>query len=131
MDFLPDVRNEGKKAFENGKPEAACPYYQQTDFGKAWMEGYNKARGPRPKLGPLEYPETSADGAAHITTKTHKLGPDRFAAVGAIYFMGYRGMYVSAMGNTRRAAEKAVLSILDPNPNAAYQSEARLRAMGG
>lgn len=131
MSTLDDARNAGKQAFIAGKPGAANPYYHHTDHGKAWFEGYEGERGPLAKLGPLEYPELSHDGTARIVTKTHKLAPNRFAAVGAIYFRGYRGMYVSAVAHSRRAAEKAVMAILEPDPNAAYRSEARLRAMGG
>ena len=128
---LQDVVTAGVQAFEAGKPEAANPYYRQTDHGKAWAAGYEAARGPLPKLGPLEYRETSDYGAAHMVSKTHKIGEGRFAAVGAVFFQGCRCMYVSAVGATRRAAEKAVLAILDPDPYAAERSERRLRAMGG
>jgi hypothetical protein len=126
-----NIREAGRHAFVTGMPPAHNPYYPQTDGSKAWFEGYEKARGPLPKLGPLEYPALSYDSTPRVVTKTHKLAANRFAAVGAIYFKGYRGMYLCAVGETRRAAEKAVMSILDPDPNAAYRSEARLRAMGG
>jgi hypothetical protein len=77
----------------------------------------------------LEYPETKDYTPAHIVSKTTKLDNGRFGAIGALYFMGQRGMYVGATGNTRHAAERAVMAILDPNPYAAEQSERRLRAM--
>lgn len=76
-------------------------------------------------------PESVNYSAAHITVRTHKVAPNRFAAVGAIYFLGQRGMYVSAAGSTRRQAENAVNAILDPDPRAAYRTESRLRMMEG
>ena len=79
----------------------------------------------------FELPETVDYRPAHITTKTHTLGNGRFAAIGAIYFMGQRGFYLCSVGSTRRQAEQTLSSILDPDPDAAYRSEARLRMMGG
>lgn len=128
---LSQVRANGVSAFAAGKAPAAKPYYEHTDYGIAWREGYDAARGPLPKLGKLEYPDMIDYGAACILSKTSKLPDGRYGAVGAIFFMGHRGIYVGAVGATRHAAEKAVMSILEPDPNAAYRSERRLRAMGG
>ncbi|MHB8447832.1 MAG: hypothetical protein ACYC9P_07900 [Rudaea sp.] len=77
----------------------------------------------------FELPEAVRYSAAHITTRTHKLPDGRFAAVGAIYFLGRRGLYVSAVGATRRQAERSVKKILDPDPHAADRSERCMREM--
>jgi hypothetical protein len=122
---------KGRDAFLAGEAEAANPFYPETIFGKAWVSGYEEARGPLAKIGPMELRPTIAYGAASIVSKTHRVAPNRFAAVGAIYFRGHRGMYVSATGETRRQAEANVMAILDPDPRAASRSESRLRAMGG
>lgn len=129
--LIAETRAEGAAAFAAGKAPAANPYYAETELGVAWSEGFDAARGPQPKLGKLEYPDMIAYGAACIVSKTSKLSDGRFATVGAIYFGGHRGLYVSAVGTSRHAAEKGVMSILDPDPGAAHRSERRLRAMGG
>ncbi len=129
-DVLAKITQEGKDAFLAGKPPIS-PYYEYTDCGKAWTAGYDAARGPLPKLGKLELPALVSYTPAHIDSRTSKLADGRFAAVGAIYFQGYRGRYVSAIGSTRADAERNVMAILDPDPTAAYRSESRLRAMGG
>lgn len=79
----------------------------------------------------FELPEAVECNAVHIITRTGKLGNDLFAGVGAIYFMGRRCMYVAAVGSSRGKAERAVNSILDPDPDAAHRSERFLRAAGG
>lgn len=136
MKTFDDARADGQAAFEAGKAPAANPYYRETDYGKAWAEGYEAARakaGPDDEevAGCFRLPKMVDYGAAHITTRTRKLAESRFAAIGAIYFMGRRGMYVASVGSSRAKAERAVMNILEPDPGAAYRSERFLRAAGG
>lgn len=91
---------------------------------------------------PLTLPEAANYLAAHIITHTRKIGDGRFAAIGALYFMGQRGMYLTGLGSTRDQALKSVNYTLETGrplpknhrvrlPDAARESERRLRAMGG
>lgn len=90
----------------------------------------------------LELPETINYQAAQAVTRTRKIGEGRFAAIGAIYFGGRRGLYHVGLGATRSQAQKSLDYTLEtgrplpagyrgPVPDAAYASERHLRAIGG
>lgn len=90
----------------------------------------------------LELPETINYTPLCQTTRTRKLSNGQFAAVGALYFGGKRGLYFTGIGATRGQAVKSVEYTLETGrplprnyrgavPGAARDSERRLRAMGG
>lgn len=94
-----------------------------------------------PTVAQLTLPEIIQYQAAHVTTRTRKIGDGRFAAIGAIYCAGRRGMYVTGLGATRSQALKSVNYTLETGrpfpanfrgnlPDAAWESEMGLRAIG-
>lgn len=87
-----------------------------------------------------ELPEQVNYTPLHATTRTHKIGEGRFCAVGALYFGGRRGLYLSCIASSRRQAEAAALYALEHGQQKpltergrardfAWESERFLRAM--
>lgn len=41
---IADLEQQGMNAFVAGKSIAMCPYFPETELGKIWICGYNRAK---------------------------------------------------------------------------------------